>query len=415
MISGQYSQRPGSSATSAPGRPHDPAAKESDRQRPLEPAPRHKDRPWHPLFWEGMFPTGWFPALARNRFCISPRRAVRALNISCRTLGTFLLWAIQAALLGRRIAKTRLQGDPIFIIGHWRSGTTLLHELLALDEQYSYANTYDCFAPNHFLISARFLRPLVGLRLPKRRPMDNMAAGCDCPQEDEFALCNMGLPSPYLTILFCNRPPQNQEYFDLERVSPQQRRRWQRGLLWFLKCLTLRTPKRIVLKSPPHTFRIRLLLALFPAARFIHIVRSPYVIFPSTVHLWKRLYREHGLQVPKYEGLEEYVFQTFQRMYEVFERDRHLIPSGQLCEIRYEDLIADPIEQMRTLYHRLAMGEFERVRPAMEAYFAQKADYQTNRYELSAELQAEITRRWGWFAEKYGYPAETTELARLAD
>ena len=112
--------------------------------------------------------------------------------------------------------------------------------------------------------------------------MDNMEAGWDRPQEDEFALCNMGSPSPYLTIAFPNRPPQDQEYFDLEGLSPQARERWKRRLVWFLKCVTVRRRKRIVLKSPPHTFRVKTLLELFPNARFVHIIRDPHVIFPST-------------------------------------------------------------------------------------------------------------------------------------
>ena len=68
----------------------------------------------------------------------------------------------------------------------------------------------------------------------------------------------------------------------------------------------------------------------------------PVRLFPSTVNLWKRLYRDEGLQVPRYEGLEEHVFKTLTRMYETFECDRKLIGPGQFCEIRYEELVADP-------------------------------------------------------------------------
>ena len=102
-----------------------------------------------------------------------------------------------------------------------------------------------------------------------------MASGWDRPQEDEFALCNMGVPSPYLTISFPNRPPQCDEYLDLAGLSPRRRERWKRGLMWFLKCVTLRQPKRIVLKSPQHTCRVKTLLEMFPRARFVHIVRNP--------------------------------------------------------------------------------------------------------------------------------------------
>jgi len=363
----------------------------------------YTDKPWFLRFWDGMIATGWFPLLVRNRFDISPRRWAMAVLMSLLSILHFGLWLLQTLFWGRRIARTQLQGDPIFVIGHWRSGTTLLHELLVLDERHTYPNTYDCFCPNHFLLTAPILRPLLRGLLPKQRPMDNMAAGWDCPQEDEFALCNMGMRSPYQTIAFSNHPPQNQEFFELADVSPHQRACWQSGLMWFLKCLTVRTPRRIVLKSPPHTFRIKVLLEMFPKARFIHIIRNPFVIFPSTINLWKRLYRNDGLQVPTYEGLDEHVFETFVRMYEVFERDRGLIPAGQFCEVRYEDLVAQPIQEMQRVYEELNLSRFEKVLPQMEAYFAKKADYKTNRYQLPPELAAEVSRRWAGFFQRYGY------------
>jgi hypothetical protein len=367
----------------------------------------YADKPWFLRFWDGMIVTGWFPLLVRNRFHMSPRRWAMATLITLISILNWGLWLLQTLFMGRRIARTQLQGDPVFVIGHWRSGTTLLHELLVLDERHTFSNTYDCFCPNHFLLTAAVLRPLLRGLLPKQRPMDNMAAGWDCPQEDEFAVCNMGVPSPYLTIAFPNHPPQNQEFFELAKVSPRDRTRWQGALMWFLKCLTVRTPRRIVLKSPPHTFRIRVLLEMFPKARFLHIVRNPLVIFPSTINLWKRLYRNDGLQLPTYEGLDEHVFETFTRMYEVFQRDRSLIPAGQLCEVRYEDLVAQPIQQMQRIYEELKLDHFEKVLPQIEAYFAKKADYKTNRYQLPPELAEEIHQRWASFFQRYGYSAQS--------
>jgi omega-hydroxy-beta-dihydromenaquinone-9 sulfotransferase len=366
----------------------------------------YKDRPWIPRFWDGMCPGTWLRLLARNSFAITPSRIAMAVLVGLIGCINHVLWLVQITLLGRKIERTEIPEDPIFVIGHWRSGTTLLHELLVLDPRHTYPDTYACFAPNHFLVSGWWLKPCVRLLLPSRRPMDNMGAGWDHPQEDEFALCNMGVPSPYLTSVFPNRSPQYPEYLDLGGVAPLALERWKRAFLWFLKCLTLRNPKRIVLKSPPHTCRIGTLLGMFPRAKFVHIVRDPYVIFPSTMHLWKRLYRDQGLQIPTYEGLEERVFSTFTRMYEAFDADRPRLGPGQFCDVRYEELITDPITQMRRVYEELQLGDFESVRPAFENYFAGKKDYKTNRYEMTPELRAEITRRWGEFFKQYGYAAD---------
>ena len=369
----------------------------------------YKDRPWFPRFWDGIKISGWLRLLARNRFMIVPHRIPMAVIITLLALMNSGLAALQSLVLGRKVARTEIKDHPIFIIGHWRAGTTLLHELMVSDDRHTYPDTFACFCPSHYLISRRLFRPLLAFLMPSRRPMDNMPAGSDRPQEDEFALCNLGVPSPYLSLVFPNRPPQYPEYLDLEEVPADALARWKRTFVWFLKCITLASPRRIVLKSPPHTCRIRVLLELFPQARFIHIVRDPYVVFPSTLHLWKRLSRDQGLQSPKYEGLEESVFETFNHMYEVFERDRELIGPGRLSEVSYEALVADPIGEMRRIYEELELGEFDKLLPALEEYVARQAGYKRNRYEISLETRAEIARRWSSFIHKYGYSPVPSE------
>lgn len=363
----------------------------------------YKDRFWIPRFWDGMGLVAWFSLLARNRFAVSPICIAMAGIIGALSVLNCGLWLLQVVFCGRKIRRTKIEQDPIFVIGHWRSGTTLLHELLVRDERHTFPDTYACFAPNHFLFSGWWMKPWLKVLLPTQRPIDNMPAGWDHPQEDEFALCNLGLPSPYLTITFPNHPPQCQEFLDFCNVSEAAASRWKQGFLWFLKCITAQNPKRIVLKSPPHTARIRVLLEMFPKAKFVHIVRNPYSIFPSTVNLWKRLYQDQGLQVPTYAGLEDHVYETFNRMYEAFNRDRPLLGPGQFCEVRYEELVANPIEQMRRVYDELGLDSFDSVRPGIEAYFAGQKDYKRNRFQMTPEMRAEITRRWDKFFKQYGY------------
>lgn len=363
----------------------------------------YKDRVWLLRFWNGMPLSVLLGLMLRNRFRVGPLRVGMALMMLFSGLVNSVLGLVQSIFWGRRIARTTIEHQPIFILGHWRTGTTLLHELMVLDWRHTYPGTYACFAPGHFVASRRTLAPMLRHLFPDRRPIDNMAVTWDSPQEDEFALCNLGARSPYLTMAFPNRPPQDQEYLTLDDIAPAQLQRWKNSLLWFLKCITFREPKRIVLKSPPHTARIKALLELFPKARFVHIVRDPYVVFPSTINLWKRLYKDEGFQTPRYEGLEEHVFDTLVRMYESFERDRDLVPPGHFCEVRYEDLVADPIGQMQRVYEELGLGGFEEVRPAMTKHMEGKAGYQRNRYEIAPELREKIGRRWNGYIAKYGY------------
>src|SRR5262245_34196813 len=228
---------------------------------------------WMPRLWQGTNLYAWLRLLIRNRFAVGWRYASVAVVITFASVFNSVMGLLQEIWYGGRVRRTVIREAPLFIVGHWRTGTTLLHELLILDPRHTYPTTYECLATNHFLVTERWLPRLLWFLMPARRPMDNMAAGWERPQEDEFALCQLGQPSPYLTIAFPNRPPQELEALDLEGMAPAALASWQRAFRRLLQALTFKTPRRLVLKSPTHSCRIKTLLELFPDARFAHIVR----------------------------------------------------------------------------------------------------------------------------------------------
>jgi omega-hydroxy-beta-dihydromenaquinone-9 sulfotransferase len=351
-----------------------------------------------------MRPEGWWNLLRAGHFRIHASRLPMAIAVSFATPFNTLLAGLQHLIYSRKLAKAELHNPPVFIIGHWRSGTTLLHELLVLDARLSSPSTYQCFAPHHFLVSAWFFRIFANWLLPNQRPMDNMAAGWDRPQEDEFALVNLGLPSPYRRIAFPNNPPPDMEYFDTESLSTEDRSTWTSTLDRFLRCVSFRTGRPLVVKSPTHTGRIATLAKAFPGAKFIHISRDPRSLFPSTVRLWKSLDEAQGLQVAKDNDLQSYVLECFRRMYDAFHRDRDQVESSHLIDVRYEDLIADPVGQMEWIYAQLKLGDFDYVRDAITQWAqTQHREYKTNKHQLPPEQEAMITQAWNDYFQRYKY------------
>jgi hypothetical protein len=234
--------------------------------------------------------------------------------------------------------------------------------------------------------------------------MDNMVTGVSRPQEDEFALVAMGSPTPYYRMAFPNEPPMFNEFLDMDGCAPDDLARWRRDLKQFVQMLTLKKRgKRLIMKSPPHTGRIEELSRLFPGAKFIHIVRDPATILPSTRRLWVSLDTAQAFQHPHHRDLDEYVFSAFERMYRGFFRQREAIDPGNLCEVKYEDLVRDPIGELRTIYEKLDLGDFDSVRPAIEEYVGQQKDYKVNKHELDPELRDQIRTRWGDYCRRYGY------------
>jgi hypothetical protein len=104
----------------------------------------------------------WVRLLGRNRFAISFSRAPMALVVTVVAAGNTVLRWVQALWYGRRVRAVAVPDDPIFIIGHWRTGTTMLHELMALDARHRCPTTYESLSPNHFLLSEPVVRRFSG-------------------------------------------------------------------------------------------------------------------------------------------------------------------------------------------------------------------------------------------------------------
>lgn len=355
---------------------------------------------YHLRNWLGMPLSVWLPLLWRNHFAVT--RIGQALRQTVFAVGNSLFHRVDQLLYASKIARSPAP-PPLFVVGHWRTGTTLLHELLVLDPQFGYPTTYQVVAPHHFVLTQRWLPRLFQHAIPAKRPMDAMEMGFDKPQEDEFALCNLGLPSPYLRWTFPRHYAEPGLYLDVDALDDRDRRRWCEGIATFIRRLHWCDPRRTVLKSPTHTARIPTLSTLFPGAQFIHLVRDPFEVFASTVHTWRQVWDLMGFQSPNFDDLEEYVLKTFDVMYRNFEAARATLPPEQLCEVRYEEFIRDPVGQMRRIYEQLGLTGFAEAQPRIEGYFAAKREYRANRHQLSDDLRKKISERWRGYFERYGY------------
>jgi hypothetical protein len=356
-----------------------------------------------PKLWHGMTFPIWWRLLRSHNFDVSPSRLPLALMVTLFSLNNSWLGFLQTLIYGRRIAETEIKDGPLFVIGHYRSGTTLLQELLCSDPRHTYPTTYECFSPHHFLLTEKIFSWFLNSTLPSQRLADRMLQGTDRPQEDEAAMCCLGMPSRFQRFAFPNREHGDSANPNLDLQPSETNSRWKETFESFLKAVTLRRPRRIVLKSPQHTCRVKHLADLFPNARFVYIVRDPYVVFPSTVRLWKVIHESQALQVPDHQGLEELVLREFMEMHELVERDRKTLDESRFCQVRYEELVADPIGSLGQIYEQLELGDFQPAQQHAEAYLSMMSDYQTNKYELSDLEREQIAGRWREFIEQHGY------------
>jgi omega-hydroxy-beta-dihydromenaquinone-9 sulfotransferase len=356
---------------------------------------------FHPL--QGMTLGDWWALLRRHRFAVDLRHLPRALVQTALGAANSAGARLERLRFGRRIDAAEVR-TPLFILGHYRSGTTHLHNLLALDPQFAAPTFFQALNPHTFLTNERFAAPLADRLIVRRRYQDEMALGVGVPSEDEFALCVMTGLSPYMGWCFPGDGARYDRYLTFRDAEEGEVARWGDALTSFLKKLTLRHGRPLVLKSPPHTARIGLLLRLFPDARFVHIRRDPYVVFRSTRHMMRVAQPLYHLRDGPLQDSDDRIIAVYAEMYEAYFGQRGLAPEDRLCEIAYEDLERNPVGVIRSVYESLRLPGYDDLRPRLETYLASIAGYRKNRHaDLPEALRRRIAHEWGRCFDEWGY------------
>ncbi len=384
--------------------PQRPAAKAAVRKPPRFSWRETFIRWFAPGVATGMPLGDWMRLLAENGFRVDPAYWPRAVFTTAASVTSSAFAFAESAVYGRKVAATEVP-PPLFILGHWRSGTTHLHNLLAVDERFGSPRFSEVMIPKTFLTGEWFLKAMAAILLPQTRVgIDNVSLSTHAPSEEEFALAQLTTFSPYTSWAFPKAAARYDRYITFRGVPEREVRVWQAAFVTLLKKLTLKDRKPMILKSPPNTGRIKLLLEIFPDARFVHIHRDPYTVYQSTHHLHAGGWRNYAFQKLDESTLRERVLSNYAEMTDAFFEERSLIPPGRFAEVAFDSLEADPLGQIERVYGELDLPDFETVRPEVVRYVGSLAGYRKNKHvDLPEDLRGEISRRWRRSFDEWGY------------
>jgi hypothetical protein len=358
-----------------------------------------------PGAFAGMTLGRWFRVLRENHFAVDWRHWGRAGLITLGSVPNSVLSWWETLVFNRRVRRAKV-APPLFILGVWRSGTTHLHNLLAQDDRFAFPNFYQVMYPATFLCTEWAQARFVGFFLPRKRPQDNVLMGVREPQEDEFAICSLTGHSFILSLAFPRQAELYDRYLTLRSVPDVDRAEWKAALTAFVQKLSFKDGRPLLLKSPGHTARIKLLLELFPEARFVHIRRNPYDVFQSTRHTVLKAAPWWALQRKQPSDVEDRTIRQYREVYDAFFEERGLIQPARIHELRFEDLEADAVGQARAIYQALNLPDFSHVEPALRAYVDSLGGYKKNTFpELPGDLRARLGREWRRCFEEWNYPA----------
>ena len=354
----------------------------------------------HPL--AGSSFTNLLPILSNNQLT-EPFYINKALKIALVSLSNLPFCILEQLVFGRQTDKTEIVETPIFIIGHWRSGTTYLHRVMVQDDNFGYVSSSQAYLPQSFLVASKFGKNRLDKIWPQTRDMDNMNYSPDVPEEEEHAL------SSILSLAFyhCMYFPQNmQRLFEqsvlMKSITQKDLAVWQKVYMQIIKKATFASGnKQLILKNPANTGRIKQILEIFPNAKFVYIYRNPYDVFASTQNFYNKALSKYSLQKIDREKLKENILDFYIQLIEKYHLDKKHIPEENLIEIKYEDFEKNELSIMEKIYKKFNLSNFEIASHNMQKYIDSQTNYQKNNYVLNEQTKQEIALRWDFAIERW--------------
>ena len=323
------------------------------------------------------------------------------------------LLSIMAPLQERRykkvLAHQTLEHDPVFILGHWRSGTTYVHNILAQDPRFGYTTTYQTVFPHLIMAMQWLFKPIAGLAMPKHRPTDNMELAPDLPQEEEFALQNT-CPATYYNFWYY--PDRMQEYCDryltMKDATPEEIADFKEKFMKLVKISMWNSrfgvpDAQYLSKNPPHTGKVKTLVEMFPNAKFIYLIRDPYTVFESSRAFFTSTIAPLELNSIPLEQMEKNILRNYMELYKAYQEQKKYIPEGNLIEIRFEDVESDAMALAERLYRELSLPGWEEARPHIQSYVDSKKNYKKNQYQYEPRTIQLVNEAWGSVLDEWGY------------
>lgn len=359
-------------------------------------------------------PLVWARLILRNRGVARPYWGKLARILAVTALAAPLRLA-EGLLYSRQVARTSIDPSPLFILGFGRSGTTHLQNLMTQDPGYGYLDAFQMVLPTFSLVGRGWLKRLMEKGMGEQtRPMDQVKISMDAPQEEEVALANSSHRSFVHQLSF---PQQGRRLFDKyvlmgeggspdgEGLTEKELRQWEREWLRVLRKMTLHAGgRRLLLRSTTHIGRVDHLLRLFPRAKFIHIVRNPYHVYPSLLHLYRTMLPLYQLDHYDWPEMEEFLTaELYPRVMRKYLADRDRIPDGHLAEVRYEDLERDPLGELERLYAALDLPGWEEARPHVDAYLRTLSGYRKNDFRIDPTVIRRVNDEWGFAVDAWNY------------
>ncbi len=328
--------------------------------------------------------------------------------------------------------KTEVR-EPVFVVGHARSGTTLVHRLLGQDEgRFSVFLLYEMYFPS--LLQKKVIRSVAALdrsllggfleRRVKAWEDKHYAAvrkvhqmGLTEAEEDDIVLYYSMASGFWITKM----PYMGElDFYDVDEWPEKKRRR----LMGFYKeCvrrqLYLNGPDKTHLsKNPVFAGRVAALIETFPDARIVTTMRNPNETIPSLLKLvksgWRRLGWEDARMARCLHILADQSFRTYMHPLDVLDG----APDTPSAVVDYREVTTDATAAIERLYADLALSMTDEYRSFLDAQGKRERKHRSGHtYSLEEfGLEADAIRtRLAVLFDRFGWDADAADAEKTPE
>lgn len=301
---------------------------------------------------------------------------------------------------------------PLIIVSLPRTGTTLLHRLLAQDPHNRTLRLWETGQPAPAPYPAdspsaaqsrnaqRFISHL-GVLAPEFAPIHSLSA--TAPEE-----CIGLLQTSFCTQCFSLHARLPSYLHQLER---QPMRRTYAELYQQLQILQYRIPtERWVLKSPFHLYGLDALLQIFPDANIVQIHREPLEVLPSMCSLTTTLRRVNSDWVDPHQTGQE-VLTQWGKAQDLAMAARASADPRRFFDIDYRHLVADPLAAVQALYAHFDYAFDASTAASMGRWMTQNPQHKHGVHRYSLEQfgldPVQINHRFATYRAQFLHPTSS--------